>query len=249
MVIPVYDEEPANRGRPWVTWALVAVNALIAAFLLLLQDEVFLAFAYTFGLVSSFVASGPPEGTVLPFRPELTLLSYSFLHGTWLHLVANMIVLWVFGDNVERATGHLRFLAFYLLCGVAGGVLHIASNPSEAVPLVGASGAVAGVVAAYLLLHPFNRIVLLVLGIMTLKLRAYWVIALWVLSQLVYFSIFAGTTDVAFWSHVGGFGAGLLLIVFMRRRSVPLVGIELAQGAWRRARAYAGRLFGSSRAR
>jgi membrane associated rhomboid family serine protease len=127
----------------------------------------------------------------------------------------------VFGDNVEDAMGHLKFLAFYLLCGVAGGLAHAAFLPASQFPLIGASGSVAGVIAAYLMLHPRVRIWVLAFRFVPLRVPAVWVLGFWVVMQFV-MVVLAPADGVAWWAHVGGMAAGAVLILFMRRPGVPL---------------------------
>ena len=137
--------------------------------------------------------------------PEgLTLLTYKFLHGDILHLLSNMLFLWVFGDNVEDAMGHIKFLVFYLLCGIAGGLgacLH-AARPRK-LPLIGASGAVAGVIAAYLILHPRVLVWVLAFRFIPLRISAAWVLGVWVVTQFVMVA-HSPSDQVAWWAHIGG---------------------------------------------
>lgn len=225
MVIPVHDEDNiARRGfRPWVVWSLLVVNVLVLAFLTLLTEQALYAIGYNFGVVPAFLtrATDTPV-TGLLIWPGVTLLTYMFLHASWLHLAANMIFLWVLGDDVEAATGHLRFLVFYLLCGIAGAFAQVISEPGSTAPVIGASGAVAGIVGAYLLLRPYARMTVLVLGLITVRLCAYWVIAFWVVWQA--FNVWWPLTEsqTAYWSHAGGFAAGLLLVLIMRKKGVAL---------------------------
>ncbi|TNF88148.1 MAG: rhomboid family intramembrane serine protease, partial [Gammaproteobacteria bacterium] len=160
-----------------------------------------------------------PDLVVLP--AELTLLSSIFLHGGWLHLVGNMAFLWVFGDNVEDSMGHWRFLVFFCVCGVFASFTHALAQPDSVTPLIGASGAVAGVLGAYLMLHPRVRIILLAFLKLPLLLPAYLMIIAWVGLQ-VYSIIFASDETTAWWAHIGGFVAGVILIPFFKRAEVPL---------------------------
>jgi membrane associated rhomboid family serine protease len=168
-----------------------------------------------------------PSGLALRVPEWLTLITYQFLHGGVLHLFSNMLFLWVFGDNVEDAMGHLRFLVFYLLCGVAGGLAHAAALPSSPYPLVGASGAVAGVIAAYLMLHPRVRVWVLAFRVLPLRVPAGWVLGVWVVTQLT-MVLLAPADGVAWWAHVGGMATGALLVLFMRRPGVLLFDRGLA---------------------
>jgi membrane associated rhomboid family serine protease len=144
-----------------------------------------------------------------------------FLHGGWMHLIGNLLFLWIFGDNVEHAMGRMRFLFFYLACGVAGGFTHFLSAPDSTAPLIGASAAIAGVVAAYLMLFPNVKIWVLLFFRIPLKLSAKWVLGFWILFQFV--NLFVSTdVQTAWWAHVGGLIAGAILVVFLRRPDIPL---------------------------
>jgi membrane associated rhomboid family serine protease len=157
-----------------------------------------------------------------PIVPErLTLISYMFFHGDILHLAGNMLFLWVFGDNVEDAMGHVRFLVFYLACGVIAGLTHAWMVPDSDSPLIGASGAVAGVIAAYLMLHPRVRVWVLALKAIPLRISAAFALGLWILIQVV-MVLLPQVGPVAWWAHIGGLVAGAVLVVFMRRSGVPL---------------------------
>ncbi|KAB2884872.1 MAG: rhomboid family intramembrane serine protease [Pseudorhodoplanes sp.] len=225
MVIPVHDENGIARPgfRAWVVWSLVAANVAVFALLALLSTPAALVIGYNFGVVPA-VLLGAPEGSALGLTiwPAVSLVTYSFLHASWLHLTANMIVLWVLGDDIEAATGHIRFVVLYFLCGAAGAIAQALSDTQSLAPIIGASGSVAGVAGAYLLLRPHARMTVLVLGLLTVRLRAYWVIAFWIAWQV--FNIWwpISETRTAYWTHVGGFAAGLSLILVMRRRGVPL---------------------------
>jgi len=156
-----------------------------------------------------------------------TLVTSMFLHADWLHLGGNMLFLWVFGDNVEDAMGHVKFLVFYILCGVAAALAHAVSDPTSVNPMIGASGAVSGVLGAYLLLHPRVRVIVLLFYRLPLPLPAFVVLGGWIALQV--YSIYSGASlphsegaSVAFWAHVGGFATGMMLITFMRRPGVRL---------------------------
>jgi membrane associated rhomboid family serine protease len=167
--------------------------------------------------------------------PELvTLFTYQFVHGDILHLLSNMLFLWVFGDNVEDAMGHIKFLAFYLLSGVAGGLVHAGLSPSSAIPLIGASGAVSGVIAAYLMLHPRVRVWVLAFRIIPLRVPAVVVLGVWAVTQFVMvFLAPPGGSGVAWWAHIGGMGAGAILVLFLRRPGVELFDRGLQSSAAR----------------
>jgi len=155
--------------------------------------------------------------------PETALVTYMFLHGDWWHLLGNMLFLWVFGDNVEDAMGSIRFTLFYLLCGVAAGMAHVYMNAASDAPLIGASGAIAGVTGAYIMLYPRVRMWSLAFLRLPLKLPAYLVIGAWVATQI--FFIVTDTQDgTAWWAHIGGFAAGVVLVAIFKRHDQPLFG-------------------------
>jgi membrane associated rhomboid family serine protease len=164
----------------------------------------------------------PMPASFIEVPGDLTLLTYMFLHGGWLHLGSNMLFLWVLGDNVEDSMGHVGYLVFYLLCGAAAGLAHAVMLPASEAPLVGASGALSGVIAAYLMLHPRVKLWVLVLWRIPLLLPAYLVLGAWIVLQVVNI-VLAGPDDgIAWWAHLGGLAAGAILTPFFKRRDVPL---------------------------
>jgi membrane associated rhomboid family serine protease len=210
-MIPLKDINP-SRTRPYVTWVLIALNVVAFLIELLLDQMGYLdTLIYSAGVVPATISTAP-----LPGVP--TLFTSMFLHGGWIHLLSNMLYLWIFGDNVEDRMGHGRFLVFYLLGGVAAAVTQVLAAPHSTVPMVGASGAIAAVLGAYLLEYPNARIrSLLLLGyfIRLVNVRAVWVLGLWFVLQ--FFNSFLSLSvmesgGVAYFAHVGGFIAGLLLI-------------------------------------
>ncbi|WP_417687368.1 rhomboid family intramembrane serine protease [Roseibium sp.] len=224
MFIPLHDHNGlAHVTRPVVTWGLIAANAIV--FFVYQQaglSDVINASAYSFGLIPSVffdLKDLTPELQVVP--EGATIVTYAFLHGDFMHLAGNMLFLWVFGDNVEDAMGHVRFVIFYLACAAAGGLAYSLANFGSDVPLVGASGAVAGIVAAYLMLHPKVKIWILALGRLPLRLSAQWVLGAWVVYQVAN-ALLSQTGNVAWSAHIGGLIAGALLIIPLRRRGVPL---------------------------
>ena len=182
-----------------------------------------------FGLIPAVLlgTEALPEG--LPFVPAwMTPVTSIFLHGSLLHLLGNMLFLWVFGDNVEDAMGHGRFVAFFLLCGALAGLSHVFIDPESTRPLIGASGSVSGVVAAYLILYPRVRVWGLFLKGIPLRLPAYWAIGFWFVLQLA--AAFLGGDDgVGWFAHLGGFVAGAILTPVMRRRYDPVLARVEAQ--------------------
>ncbi|WP_439543136.1 rhomboid family intramembrane serine protease [Hyphomicrobium sp.] len=232
MFVPLHDENTLKSIRfQFVTLAIIVIN--IAIYLLeatRLEDVAIASFAIIPSELfdtSLFPIATEAAGPAFPER--LTLLSYMFFHGDILHLAGNMLFLWVFGDNVEDALGHVKFLFFYLACGVAGGLLHAWIEPTSGVPLIGASGAVAGVIAAYLMLHPRVRVWVLALKAIPLRISAAFALGIWILIQVVMvFLPQVGPT--AWWAHIGGLLAGAVLVVFLRRPGVPLFDRGLGYG-------------------
>jgi membrane associated rhomboid family serine protease len=222
MFVPLYDDNPNDPlFFPFVTRTLVAVNVFVFVFL---QLPVFHsdpeAIIINFGITPASVGIGL-GGAELAIPFPVTFLTYMFLHGGWMHLIGNMLFLWVFGDNVEHAMGRLRFLFFYLASGAAGGIAHSLSAPDSTAPLIGASAAIAGTVAAYLMLFPHAKVWVLLLMRIPVKLSAKWVLGAWVLFQFV--NLFVSTDpQTAWWAHVGGLVAGAILVVFLRRPDIPL---------------------------
>ena len=222
-MIPLRDTIPSRRVA-WVTRGLLVAN--IIAFALELRQGVRLeSVIHRFGVVpTAWVVSSPSDFFDWP-RLFLTLLTSQFLHGGFLHLAANMLYLWIFADNVEDRLGHARFLWLYLGSGVAAAVSQILVIPGSAVPMVGASGAIAGVLGAYLLMFPAARIITLVpLGpfLRTAELPAPMFLGIWFLIQwvqgLTSIGQVADVGGVAFWAHVGGFVSGMVGVLLLRPR-------------------------------
>jgi membrane associated rhomboid family serine protease len=225
-MFPIQDSVP-SRSVPVITRALVLINVLVFFFELTLPRHGIEQLFYLFGIVPARLTHldwaadvGFPAGTYW------TILTHQFLHGGWLHLVANMWTLWIFGDNVEDRMGSLRFLIFYLICGSVAALTQVLTNPDSTIPSVGASGAIAGVLGAYLMFFPTARLIVLLpifFFPFFFKVPAVLYLFLWFLIQL--FSgaaALAGPQEVggiAWWAHVGGFVSGMLLCrLFVRRR-------------------------------
>ncbi|MBI1621460.1 rhomboid family intramembrane serine protease [Aquamicrobium zhengzhouense] len=223
MFIPLHDaNEFRNIKIQYVTLSLIAINVVAYLLTTVGTDDFVNAAVWGLGYIPSTIfdiAERPPEMVIVP--DDWTFLTYSFLHGDIWHLGGNMLFLWVFGDNVEDALGHFRYLVFYLACAAAGALVHGLIVPDSEAPLIGASGAIAGIVAAYLILHPRVKIWVLALGRIPLRLPAWILLALWILFQFA--MIFAGGDESISWAaHVGGIVAGAILVLILRRRNVPL---------------------------
>jgi membrane associated rhomboid family serine protease len=223
MFLPLHDGVPLRHlAAPVASRSLL--GACTAAYLLTFWGPVGADWIIVgFGLIPAvfFGTEGLPAG--LPFVPPvLTLVTSVFLHGSLLHLLGNMLFLWVFGDNVEDAMGHGRFLAFFLLCGAAASFAHALVDPESIRPLIGASGAVSGVVAAYLILYPRVKVWGLFLKGIPLKVPAYGAIGFWIALQIIA-AFFGGDEAVGWFAHLGGFAAGAALVFPMRRHFDPVL--------------------------
>jgi membrane associated rhomboid family serine protease len=215
-MLPIGDDRVQGGPPALVTMALVAVNVM--AFLLEVSQpspEAVQAFITAWGVVPREFAAGEDLAPHIPLPFWSTLLTSMFLHGGWMHLGGNMLYLWIFGDNIEKTIGHLRFLVFYLVCGLAAGFAHIMFNMGSGIPTVGASGAISGVLGGYLVMFPGNRVKVLTRGGVT-AVPAAAVLGIWIVIQLINsFGAIANTPEtggVAFLAHVGGFVAGAALV-------------------------------------
>lgn len=224
-MIPLHDDNPTEI-TPYVTFALIGLCVLVFLWQISLGEHIERAI-YSLGMIPATVfgdKSLPPELVVVP--AWMTLFTSMFMHGGWMHLIGNMLYLWIFGNNVEDSMGHARFVVFYLLCGVAAVLAQALPNPDSVIPMVGASGAISGVLGAYLLLYPHARVlVVLPLGFLLYSARvsAGFVLGFWFLIQLIS-SLNANPDEggVAFGAHAGGFVAGVALIPFFKYVRVPL---------------------------
>src|SRR5437667_2295177 len=224
-MLPLFDENLPGRGIPWVTIGLIAAN--VAVFLLLqgaTGDNAFtwgwsavpLEITHNVDLTSAQQVTVGGTAYLIPEAPgpmpiQLTLLSSMFMHAGWLHLGGNMLFLWIFGDNVEHRAGPILFLAFYLLAGLVGSTAEILSSPASPIPSLGASGAISGVLGAYIVLYPRNRVTAFVIRFLV-QIPALAAIGMWIAIQVL--SSLAdptGTGGVAYLAHIGGFSTGLLV--------------------------------------
>jgi membrane associated rhomboid family serine protease len=229
-MFPIGDENESAAGVAFVTMGLIAVNVLAFLFEINQPSEAALqSFVEAWGVVPREYSAGHDLPPGIPYPYWTTLLTSMFLHGGWAHLGGNMLFLWIFGDNIEHRLGHLRFVAFYLICGLAAGLAHILANASSGIPTVGASGAISGVLGGYLLLFPRNRVYVMTYGGVA-TVPAMLMLGLWILLQFVNgFGSVANTPEtggVAYLAHIGGFIAGLVLapLFGMGRRTGRLAG-------------------------
>jgi membrane associated rhomboid family serine protease len=229
MFIPLHDANGLEHIRfQYVTVGLIIANVLIFfATVLGVSEEVSNASVFGLGYIPAVmndIAEMAPADILVP--ENFTYITYAFLHADIFHLGGNMLFLWVFGDNVEDALGHVKFLIFYLACAVGGAWLHGVILPDSEAPLIGASGAIAGIVSAYLILHPRVKLWVLVLMRIPLRIPAWIPLALWIAFQFLMLAV--QTEDQVSWPcHVGGIITGAVLVLFLRRRGVPLFDRDL----------------------
>lgn len=222
-MIPLRDDNPSSIA-PIVTIALIVACALMFLWQLSFGADGGQRIVYSLGVIPAVLLGQqqlPPELMLVP--PWASVFTSMFMHGGWMHLIGNMLYLWIFGDNVEDSMGHGRFIVFYLLCGVAAVLAQAVPDPASTVPMIGASGAISGVLGAYLLLYPHARVLVVIpLGfiLQTMRIPAGLVLVLWFGLQLLSNSMAsAGQGGVAFRAHIGGFVAGMILIpIFKQRR-------------------------------
>jgi len=247
-VIPYRDENPTDL-TPVITVGIIILNALVWLFVqgAGVDGAVLVRSVCQLGLIPGEVLGTVPPGTGVPLGPGMrclitgqphwwTVVTSMFLHSGWLHIIGNMWFLWVFGNNIEDSMGHARFVVFYLVCGVAAAATQMVSDPASPVPMVGASGAISGVMGAYVLLYPrvkVHTIVWLGFFVTTIALPAYVMLGYWFVLQLLLGAAGAlshAQGGVAVWAHVGGFVAGMALIrlfanpdYLARRRTGPII--------------------------
>jgi membrane associated rhomboid family serine protease len=223
-MIPLKDLTP-RRSVPLITYLLIAANVVVFFYQLSLGPHAGEQLVFEFGMVPARVGLALTSPKLSLGGALLPLLTSMFLHGGWLHILGNMWFLWIFGDNVEDRLGHFAYLGFYLVCGLAAGLTHIVFNWGSEVPSIGASGAISGVMGAYLVLFPRSRVLTLVPLLViwfTVRLPAIIMIGYWFLIQFLSGLATLGARQaggVAFWAHVGGFLAGVVLVAGIRRRS------------------------------
>ena len=225
--LPLFDEN-STSSRPIIVWMVIATCILVFFWQQSLDDISARLALYQLGFVPTIVFQGDTLPTKLTLVPAwTTIITSMFLHGGWLHLCGNMLYLWIFGDNVEDAMGRIRFVLFYLLCGIAAALAQAAINPSSSIPMVGASGGIAGVLGAYLVLHPkaaVRCLMVILVFFRFINLPAWLVLGGWIGLQFAAApQAFQGTGGgVAYLAHIGGFVAGAALIPFFKKRHISL---------------------------
>ncbi|MFZ5634927.1 MAG: rhomboid family intramembrane serine protease [Bacillota bacterium] len=222
-MIPLRDSVRPRRS-PYINWLLIALNLYVFIREIILPPALLNEVFYTLGVIPSNVIHLMVTGAALD--PVLiTFITAMFLHGGWMHVLSNMLFLWVFGDNVEDRLGHLRYLLFYLAAGIIGSIAHILANPTSEVPIIGASGAIAGVLGAYFVSFPRARILALIpiIFFFTLaEIPAVIFLAMWFILQLFNgaASLGGAANTVAWWAHIGGFVAGVIIIKIMAPKKI-----------------------------
>jgi membrane associated rhomboid family serine protease len=237
-MIPISDENP-TRITPIVTWALILLCVLVY-----LWERSLPGSAQGCRLDDAINVLGFTPASLFGYKAVIrgcqsypaaeTIFTSMFLHGSILHIAGNMLYLWIFGNNIEDAMGHVRYILFYLVCGVAAALTLAYIAPTSTTPMIGASGAISGILASYVLLFPRARVTVFVpLGLIVYPFSAFWVVGFWFLVQLAsaWFSD-PNQPGVAFWAHVGGFIAGLILTPLFKSSDFPLFGRVRTRGPW-----------------
>ncbi len=219
-MIPIRDTAPCY-GKPWITWSLIAICTSIFLVMQIIPFSVSNQLIQQYGMIPLRYAN--PQWAIetgLPFDYYLSLLTNLFLHANWGHLLINVWFLWIFADNVEDRMGKLPFLVFYLLCGIFASLFQWYSDPILDIPVIGASGAIAGVLAAYFFLYPLERVVLWLPPFFLIHVPAIMFLGIWVIIQLddATTSLGTGTESVAWWAHLGGFIIGSILYRFFIKK-------------------------------
>jgi membrane associated rhomboid family serine protease len=221
-MIPIGDENTGRKGAPFITYLLIALNVLV--FLLELGQGTgaeLQNFFEKWSVVPREYAEQTDLPPAIPMPFWFTLFSSMFMHGGWMHLIGNMLYLWVFGDNIEDRWGHIKFLVIYLICGIVASFAHIFFNLQSVIPSLGASGAISGVLGAYIVLYPRNKIrVLMGRGIVhmpAMVVLGFWIV-LQFINQLGQMGRTTETAGVAYWAHIGGFIAGVLFALILGRQ-------------------------------
>ncbi|MGN6514813.1 MAG: rhomboid family intramembrane serine protease [Rhizomicrobium sp.] len=233
-MIPISDDNP-TRIPAIVNWAIILTCVCAYLWEFSLGRQMATAITILGFTPDALAGSARRLPGYITVPAPVTIFTSMFLHGGLLHLAGNMLYLWIFGNNIEDAMGHIRYLLFYLICGVAAALTMAFINPGSQVPMIGASGAISGALAAYMLLFPRARVTVIVpLGIIfyPLVISAIWVVGFWFVLQLLSAAFTnPGQPGVAFWAHVGGFAAGLVLTPLFKSRQFRLFG-DVRKGPW-----------------
>ena len=222
-MIPLHDDNPTEH-TPVITIAFIVICVLVFLYQAGLPDKLGELFVFQYGAIPAVVfgqADLPTRAIGIP--AYTTLLTSMFLHGSWMHLFGNMLYLWVFGNNIEDVMGHAKYVVFYVTCGILAALSHAMTDPSSTIPMVGASGAISGVLGAYLLLFPRAHVLVLMPGLGMTRVAAGVVLGMWFVLQLLSGGMSLSSTGggIAFFAHIGGFVAGMALIGLFKRPDVP----------------------------
>lgn len=225
-MFPIHDENPV-RIVPYVTYAFMVGCILAFVWQITQTPELQNAIVYALGVIPAVLFGGFELDSELVWVPPIsTVFTSMFLHGGWMHLIGNMLYLWVFGNNIEAAMGHVKFFLFYVLCGAAAVLAQALPDTGSQIPMIGASGAISGVLGAYILLYPMARVTVfipIVIMLYRMKIPALFVLGIWFVMQL--FSSFTSSSEgggVAFGAHIGGFIAGMIFIPLFKYPTIPL---------------------------
>jgi membrane associated rhomboid family serine protease len=233
-MFPIGDQND-HAGVAFVTITLIVLNVIAFLNEINRPEQAVQAFIFAWGVVPREFATATDLPPLIPFPFWSTLLTSMFLHGGWGHLGGNMLFLWIFGDNIEHRLGHVRFVVFYLACGLAASVAHIMFNSGSSIPAVGASGAISGVLGGYLLMFPRNRVYVLTWG-GVMAVPAIFMLGLWIVTQFVNgvgsIAVTNQTGGVAYMAHIGGFVAGLILAPLFGRGRAPAVTVRRQHDRW-----------------
>lgn len=226
---PLFDDNPTQR-QPYISWLIIVFCIIVFFWQESLAPMSEREAIFQFGFIpanASGIAPLPADFALLP--AWMTIFTSMFLHGGWFHIGGNMLYLWIFGDNVEESMGWFKFLLFYALCGIAAALSQAAIDPASRIPMIGASGGIAGILGAYLMLHPkaaIRTFILIIIFVRFINLPAWLVLGIWIGGQFVAVpnALSSDGGGVAYFAHIGGFIAGVIMIPFFKRRDVPLFG-------------------------
>ena len=235
-MIPISDANPTRR-LPAINWILIALNVVVFFYELSLPTHQLDRLIGVWGATPNNILFALTHPLTTPINIWFTMISSQFLHAGWAHIIGNMLFLWVFGDNVEDVLGHFSYLIFYLVCGAAADIAQAFIQGPSRIPSIGASGAIAGVLGAYIILYPWARIRILIpiiLFFWTIEVPALLVLGWWFIQQFLYGAVSlsdVASGGVAFWAHIGGFATGAILILpfigrAYRRRAPTYIGVE-----------------------
>ncbi|WP_020591837.1 rhomboid family intramembrane serine protease [Kiloniella laminariae] len=229
MFIPLFDNLPRILiEKPWINWAGITLCVLVFALEFFLPEEIMSQMIFALGIIPDVLVGNAERADAINWvSPYLNLVTYNFLHADFMHLAGNMIFLWVFGDNVEDAMGHRRYFLFLAACGAAAGLGQAILSPGSQLPIIGASGAISGILGAYLLQYPRAKVLVPIFTI-PVFVRAYLLLIFWIGFQIVsaLIAVENHETGVAWWAHIIGFFSGMALLPLFRHSSLPLLSPE-----------------------